>query len=88
MSGSQLSQRRDDCFELSVKRAGCGTQLQDQAGVQGILTGRAVMDVASGFCRSARNDGGELFEQRYGKIASGRHGLREGWQIKEFRAAR
>jgi hypothetical protein len=87
MRGSQLGQGRDNCFELSVKRAGCGTQLQHQAGVEGVLAGGAIVDVTRRVGRSASDAGGELFDERDGEIAGCRHGLREGWQINEFGAA-
>jgi len=88
MCGSELSQSRDNVPEIGLYCAGSVAQLKHEAGIERVLTGGAVVNVSRGVGRSASNDGGQLLQQRNGKVSGGRHGLREGRQIEQVGPAR
>jgi hypothetical protein len=65
----------------------CGTKLEDEGGVDGVLACGAPVDEAGGVGALFGDELSELFDERNGEVGGGGDGGGEGVQVEEFDAA-
>ena len=72
--------------EVGENHRGCGTQLEDEGGVDGVLAGGAPVDEAGGVGVLPGDELGELFDKRNCKISGGGNGGGECGKVEKFSA--
>src|SRR5262245_38147552 len=87
MVGGETGQRGDDAVEIAFDRARCGAQFEDASGVECVLAGGPVVDVARRVGRIARDERRKLLDERNRKVSRGWHRLYNSREVKTFRAA-
>jgi len=82
--GGEVGKGRRDAVEILLDFAGCGSELQDQAGIERILARCAAVNVTRGVGRTARHDRRQFLDQRNGQVASLWHGLPQRGQVQQI----
>ena len=72
--------------EVGENHSGCGTKLEDEGGVDGVLAGGAPVDEAGGVGVLPGDELGELFDKRNCKISGGGNGGGERGKVEKFGA--
>ena len=72
--------------EVGENHRGCGTQLEDEGGVDGVLAGGAPVDEAGGVGVLPGDELSELFDKRDCKISGGGNGSGERGKVEKFGA--
>lgn len=75
-----------ESVKVGKNRCGCGTKLEDEGGVDGVLTGGAPVDESGGIGVLPGDELGELFNKRDCKISGGGNRGGEFGKVEKFGA--